>query len=122
VEAMRKPANNGVAGREFDLPEDLRACCLERAAIRSDPIDGADRRQNVDHDGEEHDQDGDEDFRIDGKTIHRMNSGANATLGAICRRQDIGDRAVGRGRHAEHVAEEGAEQAAEQETRSPRLW
>ena len=115
---MRKPGEHRRhRGRKFDLPENLRARRLEGAGeIDQVGIDGAHRGQHIDHDREEHDQDGDQDFRIDRETHPQNEQRRERHLGRDLQRQDIGrQRELRDRRHAEHIADEGAEQAAEDE-------
>ncbi len=95
-------------GRKLDLPENLRARRLERAReIDQVGIDGAHRGQHVDHDREEHDQDRDQDFRIDRESHPQDEQRRERHLGRDLQRQDIGrQREFGGRRHAEHIADE----------------
>jgi hypothetical protein len=112
---MRRPANIG--GIEVGNSIFQKICArvaLKAGEIDQVGIDGAYRGQHVDHDGKEHDQDGDQDFRIDGKTHPQNEQRRERHFGRNLQRQDIGrQRQLGDRRHAEHVSGEGAEQAAE---------
>ena len=117
---MRRPANSG--GSEAGNSIFQKICArrrLERAReIDQVGIDGADRGQHVDHHREEHDQDRDQDFRIDREAHPQDEQRRERHLGRDLQRQDIGrQRELGGRRHAEQVADEGAEQAAEDEAR-----
>ncbi len=102
-------------GWKFDLPENLRARRLERARqIDQIGIDAAHGGQHIDHDRKEHDQDGDQDFRIDRKAHPQDEQRRKRDLGRDLQRQNVGrQRELGHRRHAEQIAEDGAEQAAE---------
>ena len=115
---MRSPANSG--GSEAGNSIFQKICARRRLECAGEidqvGIDGADRGQHVDHHREEHDQDRDQDFRIDGEAHPQDEQRRECHLGRDLQRQNIGrQRELGGGRHADQVADEGAEQAAEDE-------
>ncbi len=103
--------------RKFDLAEDLRPRRLESTReIDEIGIDATDRGQHVDRDGEEDDEDGDQDLRVDGKSHPENEKRGERHFRRDLQRQDVRrQRQLRRRRHAESVADEPAEHAAERE-------
>jgi len=70
---MRSRRTSVAKSSGIDLPENLRPRRLEGACeIDEVGIDGAHRGQHVHHHGEEHDEDGNENLRID-REAHPQN-------------------------------------------------
>ena len=104
-------------GRKLDLPEDLRSRGLEGAGeVDQVRIDCAHGSQHIDQYREEHDQDRDQNLRIDREAHPQDEQRGKRDFWRDLQRQDVGrQRELGHGRHAEQIAHGGSHEAADDE-------